>query len=287
VYMKPTAPRSVGGVVDDAIRLYRGAFAKSWPLALCAELLIAVPLLVIQLRMRGAPPGNSQAMLAAMSSPTIWLSYLIMTVITFGFYNALVVQADAFAAARAAPFGRSLATGFRLLPRMVLLVILIFAALGLAAAIAAILFTLLRVPGAPFVRLAVGVAIALIALYAWGRAFLANIALVVEDAGVFKSLGISWTLIKDHWWRTASIYTMAIILALVFYLVLGFLSGFVIVMLHDSFGPATALNQLISIVAGTLLMPFYPAVLLAIYYDLKLRKEGTDLAGRVDALSSR
>jgi hypothetical protein len=34
-------------------------------------------------------------------------------------------------------------------------------------------------------------------------------------------------------------------------------------------------------------MPLVPAVLLTMYYDLKLRKEGTDLAGRVDALAAR
>ena len=33
MYVKPTTPRSIGGILDDAIKLYRDAFAKSWPLA--------------------------------------------------------------------------------------------------------------------------------------------------------------------------------------------------------------------------------------------------------------
>src|SRR6185312_2273186 len=34
MYTRPTAPRSIGGVLDDAIRLYRAAFSRCWVLAL-------------------------------------------------------------------------------------------------------------------------------------------------------------------------------------------------------------------------------------------------------------
>jgi hypothetical protein len=46
---------------------------------------------------------------------------------------------------------------------------------------------------------------------------LSNIALVVEDAKVFTSLKISWTLIKNHWWRAATAYSIALILVMAFY----------------------------------------------------------------------
>jgi hypothetical protein len=42
---------------------------------------------------------------------------------------------------------------------------------------------------------------------------------------------------------------------------------------------------LISVAGGTVLMTFFPAVLVAMYYDLKLRREGADLASRVNALA--
>jgi hypothetical protein len=45
------------------------------------------------------------------------------------------------------------------------------------------------------------------------------------------------------------------------------------------------LIQGISLLGNTLISPLYAAVLVAIYHDLKLRKEGADLAGRVSALA--
>ena len=38
--------------------------------------------------------------------------------------------------------------------------------------------------------------------------------------------------------------------------------------------------------SNLLVMPFYVAMLIAVYWDLKLRKEGGDLAARVGALSA-
>jgi hypothetical protein len=50
-------------------------------------------------------------------------------------------------------------------------------------------------------------------------------------------------------------------------------------------GVSGLLIQIISLLGNALVTPLYSAVLLAIYYDIKLRKEGADLAGRVNALA--
>ena len=44
-------------------------------------------------------------------------------------------------------------------------------------------------------------------------------------------------------------------------------------------------SQLVSLAANAVLGSLFPAVLIAILYDLKLRKQGGDLMGRVDALA--
>jgi antibiotic biosynthesis monooxygenase (ABM) superfamily enzyme len=128
-------------------------------------------------------------------------------------------------------------------------------------------------------------ALAVASIYVWGRAFLANVALVVEDAAVFRSLGISWSLIKGHWWRTATVYSVALLIVMVFYVVIIMADGIVGVALRGSLAAATILSQLVFILGGSFLMSFVPAVLLSTYYDLKLRKEGSDLADRVNALA--
>lgn len=285
MYVKATAPRSVGGVLDDAIRLYRASFAQAWPLALGGRLLLAAPLLILQFQFAGARTGDTQAMLAMFRSPSTWLPYLAATIVTIGFYNALLVQIDGFAGTRVETLGRSLGTGFRLLPRTLLLFIVMVVAATLAGLGVGALFALFG--ASTLVRVLLVLLLVVLGIYVWGRAFLANVALVVEDAGVFKSLGMSWTLIGGHWWRTATVYTVAIIILLVFNVVLAVVDGLVGVVLHGSFGVAAVIGQLVAVVGGAVVMPFVPAVLLAMYYDLKLRKEGTDLAGRVNALTAQ
>jgi hypothetical protein len=289
MYARPTAPRSIGGILDDGIRLYRDTFAQSWPLALGAQLILTAPAMIIQYEFRGALAAGAspQAMFSIVKAPIVWLPYLIGVVVFFGFYNALIVQLEGIAAADLMSRRGSLAVGFRLLPRTILLFIVMFLALLAAGLFIGFLVGFLRALHVPIV---VGVLLAALAaalaIYAWGRAFLANIALVVEDAGVFKSFGISWALIKNHWWRTATVYTIALILMMAFYVVVAFINGALAgVSLRNPFGTGALLSDLVSIVGGAVLMSFIPAILLATYHDLKLRKEGADLASRVNALA--
>jgi len=299
VYVKPTAPRSIGGIVDDGIKLYGSAFAKSWPLSLLAQVLIAVPALILRyelggLKISATNPQAMQTMLAIFKSPGVWLSYIAMMIVFVGCYNALIVLLDGVAATKAESFGRSLATGFRLLPRTILLFVVLGLALAGVGIVVGIVGGILvaglsRALGsaAPIVIGICGVAFSGLLIYVWGRLFLSNVALVVEDAGVFKSLSISWALIKNQWWRTATIYTMALIIVMVFYFVIGFVNTALVGVTMQAFGTRTILAQLVSMAGGTVLMSLVPAVLLAMYHDLKLRKEGTDLAGRVDALAAK
>jgi hypothetical protein len=298
VYIKPTAPRSIGGIVDDGIKLYGSAFAKSWPLSLLAQVLLAGPALILRFQMSGLQisatnPQAIQAMQAIFKSPSVWLSYIVMVIVFIGFYNALLILLDGVAETKAVSFGRSLAAGFRLMPRTILL----FVVLGLALAVAVIVVGIVggilvavfsRALGSVVSPIAIGVIFGGLSIYVWGRLFLSNIALVVEDTGVFKSLGTSWSLIKNHWWRTATIYTVALIIVIVFYFMIAFVNAALVgVTVQGVFGTRAILAQLVSMAGGTVLMSLVPAVLLTMYYDLKLRKEGTDLAGRVDALAAR
>jgi hypothetical protein len=300
VYTKPAAPRSIGGVVDDAIKLYRDAFAKSWPLALIGQVIVAAPLLVIRLQLAAVPgfggnpmavatnPAAAAAYMAIYRSPAIWLSYLAVLVVTFGLYNALIVQIDGFAMAKPRSVGESIAAGVRLLPCAVLLYLAMILGLVLSMVCVGMVAGMLgAVHAAAFLRGLLVVAYLVALIYVLGRVFLAYVALIVERTAVFESFGISWALIKNHWWRTATVYTVALVITFVFYLLIAALNALVFAMLHSTSGVATVVSQLFSIAVGTVFVPFFPGVLLAIYYDLKLRRDGADLADRVNALSPR
>jgi hypothetical protein len=233
-------------------------------------------------------PAAAAAIMSIYKSPAVLFSYLAVMILTFGLYNALVVQIDGFATAKPRSVGESIAVGVRLLPCSLLLYLVMIVGLTLGVLCVGIVAGIL---GAMHVSVMVqgvlAVAFAAVLIYVSGRAFLAYIALLVERVAVFKSFGISWALIKNHWWRTATVYTVAIIMVLVFYLLVAALNALIFSLLHSSSATATLLSQLFSIAIGSVLVPFFPAVLLAIYYDLTLRRDGADLADRVKALAPR
>jgi hypothetical protein len=286
VYIKANAPRSIGGVLDDAIRLYRTSFRQCWPLALFGQVLVCLPMLFLQLNIKNIA-GNPQAALALMRSPATWGSYLVVLLLSLAIYNAVIFMVDAVAQDRTATFSASLGAGFRLLPRSIWLMILIGLCFAGPGVIVGIVFAMATGQAGPLVRLVIGVGFLALGLYLLGRIFLANIVLVVEDAPAFTSLKKSWMLIGGHWWRAAAIYSVAFFIALVLYVILAVCSGVIAATMRGSFTAAMVANTLVTIAFGSLLMAFFPAVLISMYYDLMLRKEGADLAGRVDALTRR
>jgi hypothetical protein len=283
VYVRPAAPRSIGGEVDDAIRLWRQALAKTWPLALAAQLLVSIPLLLFRVPMQAATGQSSQLMLSTKLSPQFWLSYIAAALLASGFYNAVVSQTASTASSEPAPMSASLRIGFRLLPRALLL--------GLAMGfVVCILASLFMVPTAfldTSARLVLMGSLAAVLLFLAGRIFLANLVLVVNNVGVIDSLESSWNLTRGHWWRSAAILTVTIIIFTVFLFVIGAVTGAATVVLGRTSSAALAVSESISILGNALFTPLFSAVMLTIYYDLKLRKEGADLAARVNALASQ
>jgi hypothetical protein len=278
VYVKPTESRTIGGTVEDGIKLYRESFAKSWPVALGAQLVLALPAALAQYQSRDLPAagGAPQAMLAVLISPAIWLPFLAGFAVYAGFYNALIVQLEGTAAGVNVSRGDSLAAGFRLLPRTILLSIVMLAVFIVAAGSVALAGSVLDALSSPLLLVVLIFVPAVILIYVWGKLFLANVALVVEDAQVFKALDISWTLLKSHWWRAGAVYSIAWIPMIALYVIVAVMDAVLIVATSRSpLGMGSAVSEAVSIVGGAVLMSFVPALLLALYHDLKLRRPGT------------
>ncbi len=289
MYTKPTAPRSIGGVLDDSIRLYREGFAKAWPLALGAQAIVAVPAVYFRLKLLGSGmPSTPQAMLAVYASPSLWVPYFLAVIASLGFYNAITLQLSAQFHGQVVAAGDAVSAGFRLLPR----VILLFLCFGLACGIAVIAGMLIfsAIAGSAVARAILSILAMLaicLAFYVFGRVYLTNVALVVEDLAVFKSVSTSWALTRGNWWRGATIYSVIILIVMVFYFVIGLCTGLVTVALGPKSLSGITLTELFALVGGSLVLPLITATLLGIYNDFKLRNEGADLADRVNALAPR
>jgi hypothetical protein len=131
--------------------------------------------------------------------------------------------------------------------------------------------------------LAVGaVALLVPALYLMVGLSLSWLILLIEPCGPVASVRRSLHLVKGSWWRSAIVLTVAVMAALVFYIVAFLVLGAVLPILGaDDIAMLTAASVIVLVALGAVGAPFLGAVLFALHGDLRLRREGTDLAGRL------
>jgi len=103
-------------------------------------------------------------------------------------------------------------------------------------------------------------------------------ALFVEDVRGVKALRRSFELVRGRWWPTFGAITIGYILASVVSAVAQGIFAIVIVAGVDSSSVlAVIIISLAGLVGYALTTPFQAALLLVIYFDLRVRKEGFDL----------
>jgi hypothetical protein len=289
MYTKPTAPHSIGGVLDGAFSLWMPVLKKTWLLILIPNL-VSMALTIPQL--------SNIAALHVGEFPDLGLgstiAQLLLLVVFLGFYNAMVARANDTASHGGMSFGQSLSLGYNAWGRAFgimfiygLIAIPFAVPLGLAAA------SLRGGPSALAMASGAGLMLfgyGLFLVFIFGRIFLAFPAMMLADQGAWDSIKSSWGLTRGHWWRCSAILTVLAIVTYVVFLIAGLVlaavglrSGIEAAMLSPT---AVIATQALGAVVGVLFTPLFLAGILSLYYDLKLRKEGADLAGRVAALAT-
>ena len=110
-------------------------------------------------------------------------------------------------------------------------------------------------------------------------------ALMVERIGATASLSRSWSLTSGH---RARVFGSWLVASIITAIVSG-ISGIVLGLGFSTDTSAVLANQLLGIVGSVLTTPFMAAVVVVIYFDLRVRKEGFDLemlANQIDAAGS-
>jgi uncharacterized membrane protein len=142
-----------------------------------------------------------------------------------------------------------LARALRILPQILAQFILTFAALAVG-------FVLLVLPG---VYLLVALSMALPAL-------------VLEHRGPIEAMKFSVHLMRGHWWRTFGIFTITLVIMIVFY----FLAAVLVVVAVQFIRGAdvaltTAAATVLIIALGAFSAPYGTATALAVFGDLQVR----------------
>jgi len=272
----PQRQLSVGEVLDLSFRIYRTTFVKCLMFATCG--VIAGQLAGIYALIRGRNLAQGAAgmagMLALMQDRTVVALYIVGLVLTLLFYAAVLLRQRAIITDDAV--GGELAAALRRTPALVGLVILI--GLGCLALFVPVFVTAGALRGV----LALAAVIAL--CYGLVAVSCAMAVLLVEDAGPLASLTRSWRLTSGNFWRLSVIYTVALIILIALELVIAAVAGFLAgVLAHGDVAMVTAFAEVIGIILGALVTPFYGALALAVLADLKIRREGADLAQRISA----
>lgn len=281
MFTMPTAPRSIGGVLDDTFQLYRRSFWAVWPLAVLGVVLSFAALGVGSWSALAAMASNdSTALLGAVTAPGFWIGIVLSLVVAMWLYGAQLLRANAIAQGESLGFGAALGRGLAIMPAILLATVVYFLVLGVAF--------VLPVAGAlmpgVWARVLAILILCVPFLFLCVTYYFYPAAIAVDDTGPLAGLGRSRSLVRGHWWRATAILTVGFIILMVVYFSAGIVAGLLTIPIRDVIANAVA-SQILNAFLTTAIAPLFPVLSLAAYYDLKLRRFGGDLEQRVDGLA--
>ena len=249
MYQLPAAPRANGEVLDSAFRLSRTGFARMLPYAILTSLLSAAPFVYL-LKAYADVLADPAATIRFLFSWRSGLVGFVMVALGMFIYGASIVRIESIAQGADVGIGRSFGAT---LPRLPALVGAMFCFV-LAVLVGCFFFV---VPG----------------IYLAGALFLFVPAIVLDGKGAIESLGRSYQLVLGHWWRLATIGGIALIVAYLVYLVVGVLVGLVMGFRGAELSFIVVVNLVSSLVGGLLMAPFFAALCVEMYREVKIRKQ--------------
>jgi hypothetical protein len=305
-------PLNPGDVVSAALRLYKDRFKTFMQLAVLATLwlvggIVAMILAIALFAAAGAAVGNEVGailggLFGAMAGMVALLYgaaqyYALSSVIGRLSFQSLINQPETALDARrqvAPRLGQFLALGFLLLlaylaAYMVSAIAALILGGGVGLLAAGTLSALINEPiGAvlgTLLGLVLGLAILLVALiWVASRLFIAEVVLAIEseqDAG--SSMSRSWELTQTAIWRIQVVFLATFLIQLPILSVTNYIPSILLELLplgDAVYGLIAVLSLLLSLLGSMVVLPLWQAVKGVLYYDLRSRREGLDLALR-------
>ncbi len=246
-------PQSIGKVLDSGFKLFVKAFTGVLPLSLAAAAVLAVPN-VANVLMNGPETAESPV-----PGSTVVVLFLVALPIYLILIAAVVYRLGAVAEVHEASAGQALARGARC----------VLSLIG-----AAILY-LLAMAGGMILLIVPGIILSLSLSFGF-------FAIVLDGDSALGALKRSHRLVWGNWWRTLAVVSVPVVIVMILYLGLGIFFGASIVMSGGRPSSDVLITtNLVEAAIGGITAPLIYSIMIAQYYDLKLRKEGHDLAARL------
>jgi len=292
VYPQPSAPETIGEVLDNAIELFKATIVSVLGLAFASGFAASLPNLM-------APPApqtgdGGELLVFDFLADTLVLIGVTLVAFTISLYFGLGVLAQMSTAERGGGMSWQEAsmTALRRFPKVFLccLVLAVVASvvsfpgfIGGAVFVTLFGFSNLTSPFGPILIFATGMLCALIPVVILMVYWCFAVPLIViENAGVVDALQRSWSLARRNFWRTLVVLTLAGFIYTVVVAVVALVAALSTVLDNE---PALRLLLLVvNAIGGTFTTPLVIAVILALLKDATMRREGQDLLRRLQAI---
>jgi hypothetical protein len=256
-------PMSVGGVLDQAFRLYRENFVRFLAIVAIIQVPLYLLLMVWAVAMQAGmvrvqeegTAEEAQAIVLGISMIGLLL-YVPLTVVGQQLTTAALVKSISESyLGREASVGQS----YRfVLPKALSLI----GAALLVALIAGVGYLLCVVPGVIFAL--------------WFS--LTAPSIVIENRGATAGMSRSKDLVSGNLGRVFLVFLIVFLISAAFSFVFGAAGQFLaMTVLADKRLALVAIQQLLEMIPAILVMPIGAAASVLLYYDLRIRKEGFDL----------
>jgi len=246
-------PQSIGRVLDSGFKLFIKAFTGVLPLSLAAAAVLAVPNIASVLT------GGAEQVESPVLSSTFLILFLVALPIYMILIAALVYRLGAAAEMHEASAGQALARGVRCVLSLIGAAILYFLAMA----------------GGLILLIIPGIILSLSLSFAF-------IAIVLDGESAVGALKRSHRLVWGNWWRTLAVVSVPVVIVMILYLGFGIAFGATVVMSNSRPSSDVMITaNLVEAAIGGITAPLIYSIMIAQYHDLKLRKEGHDLAARL------
>jgi hypothetical protein len=306
MYQKPTVPRSIGGVLDDSIQLFRASFSKAVVPALLMSAVVVVQLLIqLSSGTLGAASTGMQGLMggaAVAASAGSALISLLGSLLDIVLYGTILLITIGVARDEVPTFGTAFAGAWRRFGAMLGASILVgfVGVFGFILAAIPIFLNLSGLTtGASFAQIVArltpqileSLVLSLPVIYVLSRMMLYSVPLLAESQSASQSIGTSWRLVGGNWWRTSTVvFVLGVVVYVLMIIVIALAGTGAALVVRGQAGSqqaALAAGLIVGVVTGAtkvITSPLIGAMLVAVYRDLQLRKGGGDLEARLGAL---
>lgn len=256
MFTLPTQPQTIGETLDTGFKLYFKSFKQVFLISLIMNSMWLVNSFFY---------GGNTFQQDVSSDDVIGVISLVVAILLFYliFQVAIIHRIYNFAHNTSAPLSDSFQLGLKIFLPMIMATLL-------NALILMVGFVLLIIPGLA------------LAIYL----MLFPIAMVTESCGPVDALQRSMDLVKKNWWRSMLIVTVVMIVYTILYsvVVIGFSINIAINQPEDM-AEYAFLFDVIGAAIGTILGPLAFSMLVSLFHDLKIRREGHDIEAQLNEMA--